>query len=160
MRFLKTISILTIFLMASCLLDNKTANIYSYEINSRAEKIETLKKYLIKTSGLVDAEYHIWFQDNGTGRIPGPSDYNIKLALKIDKDSIDSWINHLEPSSKKISIENWKGLKLNNEVWLLNSKPELYHSSSKTEIKLVFRKEHVILGIYSTTPLTLDDIDA
>lgn len=144
-----------IVLIFGCQSENKSADVYSYQIDDKTEKIETLKKYLTKESGLVDAEYHIWFQDNGTGRVPGPSDYKIKLALKIEPDSLDSWINYLEPSSKKISIDLWDELKLDRNFWKLESEPELYHSSLSTEVKLLFRKENIILGIYSTMPVAL-----
>ena len=146
-------------LIFGCQAENKSADVYSYPIDDKTEKIETLKKYLTKDSGLIDTEYHIWFQDNGTGRVPGPSDYNIKLALKIEPDSLDSWINYLEPSSKKISIDLWEELKLDRNFWQLESEPELYHSSLSTEVKLLFRKENIILGIYSTMPVTLEYLD-
>ncbi len=146
-------------LIFGCQAENKSTDIYSYQIDDKVEKIETLKKYLTRGSGLIDVEYHIWFQDNGTGRVPGPSDYNIKFALKIEPDSLDSWINYLEPSTKKISIDLWDELKLDRNLWQLESAPELYHSSSFTEVKLLFRKENTILGIYSTMPVTLEYID-
>jgi len=136
-----------------------STDVYSYQIEDETEKSETLKKYLKKESGLIDAEYHIWFQDNETGRVPGPSDYNIKLALKVEPDSINSWIENLEPSSQKISIDLWEELKLDQELWKLESKPELYLSSLTTEVKLLFRKENIILGIYSTMPLDLKYLD-
>jgi hypothetical protein len=151
--------VLVTLLIFGCQAENKSADVYSYQIDDKTEKIKTLKKYLTKESGLIDAEYHIWFQDNGTGRVPGPSDYTIKLALKIEPDSLDSWINYLEPSSKKISIDLWDELKLDRNFWQLKSEPELYHSSLSTEVKLLFRKENIILGIYSTMPVALKYID-
>jgi len=156
MNSYKTIILFLLPLFISCQSNNKSADIYSYEIDDKNEKLKTLKKYLIKESGLIDAEYHIWFRDNGTGRVPGSSDYNIKLALKIDSDSLDSWIEYLEPSSKKISLDQWEELKLDRKIWKLESEPELYRSSLATEVKLLFRKENIILGIYSTMPVALE----
>lgn len=147
---------LVTLLIFGCQTENKSTDVYSYQIDDKTEKNEILKKYLMKESGLIDAEYHICFQDNGTGRVPGPSDYNIKLALKVESDSLDSWISHLEPSSKKISIDQWDELKLDGDFWKLKSEPELYHSSLFTEIKLLYRKENIILGIYSTMPVKLE----
>ncbi|BDD03900.1 hypothetical protein AUTU_13830 [Aureibacter tunicatorum] len=153
--YLTFIAVLTF----GCQADNKSVDVFSYQIDNSTEKIETLKKHLSKESGLIDAEYHIWFQDNGTGGISGPSDYNIKLALKIEPDSLDSWIEHLEPSSKKISTDLWDELKLNGNLWETASEPELYHSSSFAEVKLLFREENIVLGIYSTMPVDLEYID-
>lgn len=108
---------------------------------------------------MLDAEYHIWYQDNSTGWVPGPSDYSIRLALKVKADSIDSWIRHLEPSTRRVSIDQWNDLRLDNKKWELASKPELYHSSLKTEVKVVFRKENVIFGVYSTMPIHLEYLE-
>ncbi|CAZ97466.1 MULTISPECIES: hypothetical protein [Zobellia] len=151
--------VLVTLIIYACQAENKSADIYSYQIDDKTEKIETLKKYLTKESGLIEAEYHIWFQDNGTGRIPGPSDYNIKLALKVEPDSLDSWTNYLDRSSKKISIDLWDELQLDKNFWKLESEPELYHSSLSTEVKLLFRKENIILCIYSTMPVALEYLD-
>ena len=145
----------TIFII-SCQPKNRSIDIYSYQIENFSKKSEILKKYLKKESGLMEAEYHIWYQDNGTGRVPGPSDYNLKLAMKIIPDSLDAWTNGLEKSSEKITLDHWKELKLDENIWHLESDPELYYSRLKTEIKLVFRKEHIILAIYSTTPVLLN----
>jgi hypothetical protein len=151
--------LLLTLLIFGCQTKNKSIDVYSYQIGDKTEKNETLKKYLTKESGIIEAEYHIWFQDNGKGRVPGPSDYNIKLALKVEPDSLDSWTNNLEPSSKKIAIDLWDELKLDTNFWKLESEPEFYHSNSRTEVRLLFRKENIILGIYSTTPVVLKFID-
>ena len=89
-------------LVISCESENRSIDVYSNQINNKAEKIETLKKYLAKESGLIDAEYHIWFQDNGSGRVPAPSDWNITVALQVESDSLDSWkqLQQNRPSSK------------------------------------------------------------
>ena len=143
--------------------DNKTTDVYSYQIDNKTEKFETLKKYVGKESGLIDAEYHIWYQDNSPGILPAPSDYKFKLALKVEPDSFDSWVKGLKPSSEKISINLWDELKLDRNFWRLESEPELYLSSFTTrvefatEVKLLFRKENIILGFYSTSPYSLLD---
>lgn len=101
---------------------------------------------------MVDAEYHIWYQDNSKG-LPAPSDYRITVALRVESDSIGSWIEEsLEKSEKMLTKDYWADLKLNGNEWKLNSKSEFYHSKSNREIKLVFWKENVILGVYSTFP--------
>lgn len=151
--------VLMAFAVFACQTENNSIDVYSYKIDDKTEKTETLKKYLKEDSGLIEAEYHIWRQDNGTGRVPGPSDYNIELALKIEADSINSWISHLEPSPKKISIDLWNELKLDPSLWNLKSEPELYHSSLFTEVKLLFRKESIVLAIYSTMPINLQYLD-
>jgi len=138
----------------SCLSDDRSINIYSYEIESQKEKLQQLKTYLTKDSGLLDAEYHIVFHDNSTGFVPGPSDHHITLALKIESDSLDAWINNnLDSTSQSISLEFWTDLNLEPNKWELNSKPEVFISKNKKLLKMVYRNEAIILGIYSSTSL-------
>lgn len=137
--------------MCACGAENKTTNLYSHQFKGKAQRLKKLKEYLNEDTGWIAAEYHIWYQDNETGLVPGPSDYTIKLALKIEADSIDSWIYYLQPSDKNVSIKNWEDLNLEGEEWTVESVPEVYFSSLQTEVKVVYRKERVILAIYSTT---------
>ncbi|TPN82313.1 hypothetical protein [Aquimarina algicola] len=144
-----------IILLSSCQKENKSIDIFSYQTKNKEEKFNLLKKYLKKDSGLLDAEYHIWYQDNETGIIPGPSDYTITLALMIKKDSIDTWVKNLEKSSEKAPLQHWEALKLDKTKWKLSSPPEVYFSDTMTEIKILFREENIILGMYSTLPISL-----
>ena len=152
---------LGIILITSCTSQDRTINIYSHQFEKQEEKLKLLKKYLQKQSGILDAEYHIWYQDNSAGRlsVPGPSDYNLIVALKIIPDSLDSWIKGLQRINYQIHTTNWNELKLDKNKWRLKSLPEFYHSSSKTEVKLVYRKEAVVLGIYSSMPVSLDYVE-
>jgi hypothetical protein len=144
--------LLPLVFIYACQSENQSIDVYSYQIQTKTEKIELRKKYLKKESGLIDAEYHIWFQDNSVG-LPAPSDYKFIFALEIESDSIDSWIENLEKSPKEISTVYWNELKLDSTKWNLESEPEFYHSKSNEEVKLVFREENIILAYYSTMPL-------
>ncbi|MCL2812897.1 MAG: hypothetical protein FWD25_13545, partial [Clostridia bacterium] len=76
--------------------NNKTTNTKSSVFDSKSEKIEFLKKYLLTYSEIADAEYHIVFYDNSTGLIPGPSDWDLKVAIKISPTEIDGWLEDME----------------------------------------------------------------
>lgn len=52
--------------------EDKSIDVFSYQINNKSEKIEILERYLEKKSGLIDAKYHIWYKDNSAGLISGP----------------------------------------------------------------------------------------
>jgi hypothetical protein len=131
----------------SCETKNKSIDIYSHDVKTKEEKINILKEYLNIESGLIDAEYHIWFKDNSGGMVPGPSDYNLTLALRIAPDSLDNWTRGLKRSEPTGPIHYWDKLKLD---WDLTSTPEYYFSDYKNQIKMVYRKEGVILAKYST----------
>lgn len=158
MKYFKHIFTSLIFLsVISCFSENRSVDIYSYKIDDITQRKSTLLKYIpAKDSGFIDCAYHIWFKDNEQGMIPGPSDFLVKYAMKIPPDSLDKWIIYLEPLSGEININRWKELQLNPKKWALSSEPELYHTSLKTEIKLLFREENIILGMYSSMPLLLN----
>ena len=139
--------------MTACHQD-KTINVFSKDIKDQNQKKETLKKYLKKQSGIQDSEYHFWFMDNGGDRIPGPSDYNITLALKIETDSIDNWVGYLEPT-RPFNISSWESLELNVKNWELKGTPKYYRSSLGTEIKVVFKEQNIVLAKYSTSPINI-----
>lgn len=137
----------------SCSFDNESTDIYSYQIQSQKEKLQYLNTYLTTDSTILDAEYYIRYHDNGSGLIPGPSDYYIKVALKMDSNSIHSFVNNLMHYNKQLPIDQWSDLNLNRKSWKLNTHPEYFISKSKKHIKILYRKENTILAIYSTSPL-------
>ena len=143
--------------MTACHQD-KTINVFSKDIKDPKEKKETLKKYLKKQSGVQDSEYHIWFMDNGGGRVPGPSDYNITLALKIETDSINNWVGYLEPT-KPFKIDDWDVLKLNPKIWNLKGEVNYYRSSIGYELKIVFKEQNIVLAKYSTMPIKIKYVE-
>jgi len=143
-------SLLLSLIFFSCNQESLTIDVYSYQIDDPIEKKSILDQYLKNQSGLIDAEYSLWYQDNSTGFVPGPSDYLLKFALKVLPDSIDGWIEGLELSTEILSISNWDDLKLDSLNWKYTSSPEYYHSRDQSEIKLLFRKDSIILARYSS----------
>lgn len=129
---------------------NKTIDIYSYNIKNRATKMDTLFQYIAKEPEILDAEYHIWFQDNGNGRVPGPSDYSITMALKVIPDSIDKWKTDIKPPSELTSIKPWNELKLDPIKWKLDTIPEEYYSDTQNKVTLLYRRAGIVLVTYSS----------
>ncbi|MBL4625665.1 MAG: hypothetical protein JKY42_11075 [Flavobacteriales bacterium] len=151
--------LLIILVAASGKQESKSTDIYSYQFRDQESKLMTIKNYLHESAGVSDAIYHIWVRDDGTGKVPKPIDCNITVALSVHSDSLDRWVKHLKPSSKKISLKQWGNLNLDREKWKLDSEAELYHSCLSTEVKLLFREENIVLGIYPTRPINLEYIE-
>ena len=150
-----SVLLFTLLAFSSCG-EDKSANIYSYTIESKKSKLDLLKEYLTTESGLIDGEYHIWIKDNTSGLVPGPSDHSITLALKIIPDSIGNWTTHLVKRADVVSTRNWDELKLKKEEWDLSGVPEVYYNDSKTEIKLVYREKGILLAAYSSMSINLE----
>ena len=58
-----------------------------------SERIKTLETYVEFRRNYNILEYDIFFQNNGGGRLPGPSDWDIRLAAQVPKDEIDVWVS-------------------------------------------------------------------
>lgn len=143
-------------ILSSCSEKNRSADIYSYTIQSKEEKLEVLKEYLTNESGLISGEFHIWIQDNSTGLVPGPSDHSFTFALKIEPDSINNWTTSLVKRQDIVSTKRWDKLKLKKDEWDLSGAPEVYYNDYKTEIKLVYRISGIVLVASSSQPINLE----
>jgi hypothetical protein len=156
LKTLLQISIIA-FLVTACHQD-KTINVFSKDLKSLKEKEEILDKYIRKQSQVLDSEYYIRYQDNNGGLVPGPSDYYISVALKVNPDSIYNWVNYLEPTDS-FKIDDWNQLKLNPNSWELKGPASFYRSSLGTELKVVFKKYNIVLAQYSTMPINIQYVE-
>ena len=72
--------------------ESLTTQTSSTQFGTKQEKLDFLMRYLVNRAGLLDAEYSIDYHDNGSGRgVPGPSDYELYIILRILPDSTDAW---------------------------------------------------------------------
>ena len=81
-----------LFMFVACNQVSLTTQTHSSRFNSKQEKIEFLQKYLRIPSTYTELEYDINYQDNSTGLVPGPSDWDIKLKATIPKADLQHWI--------------------------------------------------------------------
>jgi hypothetical protein len=104
-----------------------TTRTSSSQFSTQQEKLQFLKKYLTFYSDVYMAEYYIDFQDNSYGLVPGPSEWDIIVSLKVPKDSIKKWIDgfqKIEPN--EIDLNVWDRLNLVPSKWSTKSKPAYY----------------------------------
>lgn len=59
------------------------------------ERLAFLKRYLNFQSVPRDAQYHIVYFDNSQGRIPGPSDWDIRVVLRLEPGDVSLWLADL-----------------------------------------------------------------
>ena len=131
---------------------DRTANTWSFDFESMDEKLSFLAEYLIAPSEVLDAEYHVVYHDNSGGLIPGPSDWDIRVALKIKPHDINLWTEGFdEISSSEIDLAWWDGLATGNISWQTDS--AVYYRRSEHFVYLVvFPNQSVILKAISTMP--------
>ena len=149
--------VLLMMLSCECGLErtNRTTHTSSKTFKTYAEKMEFLSRYLVNQAGLLDAEYEIDYQDNsGNGRtIPGPSDWDMRMVLRVVPDSLNAWTGEGKRQEFAISHELWKGL-ASDSLWKAISTPVLFTEPGM--VKLIHRPEGIVLAYYTTTPVELE----
>ena len=101
--------------------------------------------------GLIDAEYIIDYHDNSHGRVPGPSDYNMVFALKVDTTALRHWLPFSGRLDSLPSLAPWSGLHLDSATWRTTSSPMVFQGAGQR--KVIYAREGIVLAHYSTGPL-------
>lgn len=131
-----------------------TTDTRSSQFADRSEKLAFLARYLKRAPGPVDAEYAIWYHDNGRGGVPGPSDYDIRIIVRVVPDSLDGWTEGLTQEPWTGTDRAWKDLMVDTVAWRIVSAAKLYRGPSK--VLLVHRDEGVVLARYASMPIVLE----
>ena len=131
---------------------NLTTDTRSSAFATDAEKITFLRRYLHLKTPIQATEFHIVYHDNSGGGVPGPSDYDLRVALLIDQPNLDAWTAGLHPSPESEATQfSWSAEVLPHEArWALTSKPTIYVGDGANELVAVFATEGIIL-IHSWT---------
>lgn len=110
-----------------------------------------LNKYLIMPSEVLDAEYYIFYQDNSTGMVPGPSDWDIRVALKVKEADIPLWIEGMEEIlPEQISENMWEDLKTESFTWERHETVKYYKRPESRSYLIVYPDQGIILKMMST----------
>lgn len=131
-----------------------TTDTRSAQFSNGPEKLAFLARYLKRSPGLLDAEYAIWYQDNGHGSVPGPSDYDIRIIARVVPDSLDAWTKGLTQEPWTGTDRAWKDLMADTVEWRITSTAQLYRGPAK--VFLIHRDEGVVLARYSSMPIGLE----
>ena len=132
--------------------DSRTTDSRSTSFQDREEKLAFLQTYLDLPSGVSDAEYHIVYQDNSQGAVPGPSDWEIRAALQVEKEDISLWTDGM----KKILPQQtdsrwWEDLKTPSFTWELSGDAQYYKRPDSQSYLVVCPGSGIILKYLSTT---------
>jgi hypothetical protein len=118
---------------------------HSSQFITQEEAIVFLEPYIKLTTKPLDLAYHIVYHDNSQG-IPGPSDWDMKLAVKVLPEDIDKW---LEGASVTEPFDmSWVSELLKGKDWNVSS--ELVFYTGLGEQLAVYKTEGVILKWLST----------
>ena len=115
-------------------------------MSSDAEKISFLNQYLTAKSAIEAAEFIIEYQDNSGGWVPGPSDWDIKAAMKVSPRDTILWAEGLDRVLSEDNDLSW-GMRLlpQSEVWRIESKPQIFVRQNEDVTVVIFEPEGIVL---------------
>ena len=74
----------------------RTTDTDSTEFATLDEKKAFLERYVNFRRTYEELEFDITYTDGGGGRVPGPTEWDIRLAAKVPGNGLDEWIAGLE----------------------------------------------------------------
>jgi hypothetical protein len=103
-----------------------TTNTRSASLPSDQAKVEFLKRYLVLPSEVQATEFHIVFHDNRKGLVPGPSDFDIQVAVKVPPDKVSAWTAQMPKAPAPFDISWAQDFLPKDERWATHSPPNYY----------------------------------
>jgi hypothetical protein len=124
---------------------SRTTDTQSSKLSTEAEQIDFLSQYVILKSNVSEAEFHIVYHDNSSGRVPGPSDWNIRVVMRVD--DVAAW------AKGKTQIDSadfsWAEPLLSDRL-RPSSQPTFYVNDSTTIV--IFEPEQIVFFRSTTIP--------
>jgi hypothetical protein len=129
-----------------------TTDTRSTQFATDAEKIAFVHRYITLYSAVEATEFHIIYHDNAGGAVPGPSDWDMRVALKVAPSDILAWTSGLQETEGAGADLSW-GIDLlpDTSRWARTSPPRVYERASGGVIVAAFASEGVILKHMWTT---------
>jgi hypothetical protein len=121
-----------------------TTDTKSSQFATNEEKIAFLERYLNLPTKVEAAEYHIVYQDNSTGRVPGPSGWDMRVVVKVAPEDIPLWLESSTETTEPFDL-TW-AYDLVKE-WQLKSVPKFFVGNKRAA---VFETEGVLVVWLST----------
>jgi hypothetical protein len=123
-----------------------TTDTRSAQFATDAEKIAFLRRYVTLYSEVEATEFHIVYHDNSGGRVPGPSDWDMRVALKIAPTDTPAWTSGLqEIDGADLDLSWGTDLLPNTPRWARTSQPRVYERGGGDVIVAVFASEGIVL---------------
>jgi hypothetical protein len=63
----------------------------SQALPDKVQRLAFLARYVAPRSPIGDAEFMIKYQDNSGGAVPGPSDWDIRAVVQIEREGAAAW---------------------------------------------------------------------
>ena len=123
-----------------------TTETSSDKFPSKEERVTFLKKYVTVYSDVIDTQFYIDYHDN-SGMPPGPSDWNILVAMKVPPETVKDWVDKdfEAVSGQEVKLSWWDTLKLDDTIWSRSSQPKFYTKKNQSIYMAIYEQEGIIL---------------
>ena len=81
--------------LIGCGSKGKTTKTVSSAFSTKQEKIQFLEQYVKFKRSYTKLDFNIDYQDNSTGLVPGPSDWDISIVASVPSSELNEWITGL-----------------------------------------------------------------
>ena len=123
-----------------------TTDTRSAQLASDADKLAFLRRYLSLASAVAATEFHIVYHDNTGGPVPGPSEWDMHVALKLASADIPAWTRGLqEVGGEGIDLSWGSELLPNTPRWARTSPPRVFQRAGGGVVVAAFVPEGIIL---------------
>jgi hypothetical protein len=120
-----------------------TTDTISWQFPTTDEKLAFLQTYLNLPTDVEAIEYHIVFHDNSGGRVPGPSDWDMRVIVKVAPEDVQAWIESLSETDETFDLFWAHDLA---KDWI-TSNPRFFTGDKRAAL---FEKEGVVVWWLST----------
>jgi hypothetical protein len=118
----------------------RTTDTRSSDFSDDQAKMAFLKKYLKMYSEIEATEFHVRYQDN-SGLVPGPSNWDMQVVMKIPRDKLGPWTTGLKKTDQA-DLSWGYDLLPKDERWAIRSKPTIYCRGQT--VVAVFESEGIV----------------
>jgi hypothetical protein len=105
-------------------------------------KLDFLKKYLRLPTEVQATEFHIAYHDNSKGMVPGPSDYDLRVVVKVPPDKVSQWVAEMGQPTAPFDVAWAYELLPKEERWRIAS-PPTYYQRDRVQV-VTFEPEGIV----------------
>lgn len=158
---LPVVAVAVIMLLLAGCADHEslTTDTRSTYFETAEEKLAFLETYLKLPSEVADAEYHIMYHDNSGGLVPGPSDWEIRAAIKVAEADVSLWSDEMKRVlPEQIDLAWWEDLRSEALTWTADEVTECYRRPGTRTYVAVLSDRNIILKLVTTMyqPVAVD----
>ena len=107
---------------------SRTTDKMSSEFSTDQAKIDYLSRYLKLQTAIEATEFHIQYQDNSGGLVPGPSEWDVQVVMKMKPEDTPVWSKGMKPADNgDVKLLEWGySLLPRDSRWSIKSKPDVF----------------------------------